>query len=133
MAEADPDVAALYGLDPAEFVAARNDLVRRLRSAGRNDDATRVAKLRRPVPAAWALNQVAREQPEVIAAALAEGARLRQALDRAVGGNAGDVRAAQAAERDAVAAAVGAARSRLEAAGHADVTPRVANTLRAAV
>ncbi len=50
----------LYGLDPNDFVAARNDLVRRLRKAGERAVAAEVAKLRRPTPAAWAVNQLVR-------------------------------------------------------------------------
>lgn len=114
MTEGLPDDAdALYGLDPREFTAARNDLVRRLRAEKRRDDATAVAALKRPSPAAWALNQLARRSPEVIEAALDAVDALQAATDAAVAGEPGDLRAATAAERAATNALVDAARGHL--------------------
>ena len=45
-----------------------------------------LAKLPKPTPAAWAANQVAREQPDLIAALLDAGAALRAAQDAALAG-----------------------------------------------
>jgi hypothetical protein len=56
----------LYGLDLADFVAARNALAARLKAAGDADTAASVKALRKPPTSAWALNVLAREQPELI-------------------------------------------------------------------
>jgi hypothetical protein len=134
-AESDP-AAELFAVDPDAFVEARNRLVKELRAGGQRDEAARVAKLRRPPPTAWALNQVARQRPELVEAVLDTGARLREAMEDALAGDPSGVRASQAAERRAVDAAVGAAAKVLEEAGRpaADaVKLRMAASLRAAV
>jgi hypothetical protein len=126
----------LYELFPAEFVGARNALVRRLRATGERDQASEVAKLRRPPVSAWALNQLARHQPERIGRVLTAGAALRAAMDAAVAGDSSGVRGAQAVERTAVSDALGAATEILGAKDQpvTDVaTRRMAETLRAAV
>ncbi|MBA2280587.1 MAG: hypothetical protein H0W25_05030, partial [Acidimicrobiia bacterium] len=51
----------LYTVEPGTFIAARHARVKELKAAGQKQDAAVVAKLRRPTPGAWALNQVARE------------------------------------------------------------------------
>jgi hypothetical protein len=128
------DVAApeeLYGLPPEEFVAARNALVKRLRAGGDRPAAATVAKLRRPTPAAWALDQVARLDPSRLEAALAAGARLRTATSAAVSGDPDAFRRASAEERAATDAAVEAAASHLGSPGP-EVRARIAAILRAA-
>jgi hypothetical protein len=50
----------LSEVPPAEFVAARNALTRELRAKGKPEEARRVAALRRPSPALWIVNQVAK-------------------------------------------------------------------------
>ena len=92
-------------------------LVKELKADGRKDDAAAVAKLRRPSVAAWALNQVAREQPDLVEAAIDAGEQLRAASDAAVAGRPGELRAATAAERTAANAVVKAAAAHLGAAG----------------
>ena len=67
MADEDPDGLAaateeLYALDPADFVGARTELVRRLRAGKQRELAAAVAKLRRPSPAAWAVNRLVRDE-----------------------------------------------------------------------
>jgi hypothetical protein len=131
----DDELQALYAVRPDDFVRARTELVRRLRKDGRRDDADLAAKLRRPSVAAAALNQVAREEPDLLETLFREGARLRDAMQRAVEGNAADVRPGQVAERRAAEAVVGAARRRLEQLGQRDTdatAQRINNTLRAA-
>src|SRR5919206_1996535 len=94
----------LYGLDPGEFVAARNDLAKRLRKSGDKQLAAEVAKLRRPSPAAWAVNQLARRHRQELEELVRKGEELRTAQDRALAGaEAGDLRQAGRARRDAVA------------------------------
>jgi hypothetical protein len=133
----DPATAAdLYGLAPERFTEARNDLVKRLRAAGDREGAARAAKLRRPPATAWALNQVAREQPDLVAAVLDAGDALKASMEATLGGDASGLRRAQVAERDAVDAVLAAGASRLESAGAATGDParqRMAATLRAAV
>jgi hypothetical protein len=108
----------LYALDPADFVAGRTALVRRLRAEKRRDVAAEVAKLRRPTPAAWAVNQLARTRRAEVEALLGMGRDLRTAQERVLGGaDAGVLRAATKARRDAVAALTAAAAGLLAARG----------------
>jgi hypothetical protein len=50
----------LYGLPPAEFTAARDELARQARAAGDKDAAAQIRKLSRPTVSAWLVNQLAR-------------------------------------------------------------------------
>ena len=94
----------LYGLDPNDFVAARNDLVKRLKKEGDKTLAAEVATLKRPTPAAWAVNQLARRHRDDLEELVRLGAALRDAQDRALAGDdPGDMRQAGRARRDAVA------------------------------
>ena len=113
-------------------MAARTALAKELKADGRKDEAAAVAKLRRPSVAAWALNQVAREQPEAWwTTAIEAGEQLRAASDAAVAGRPGELRAATAAERTAANAVVKAAAAHLGA--RADATaPALLATIRVA-
>jgi hypothetical protein len=126
----------LFGLPPEEFVAARDELARRLRREGDAEAAKRVKALRRPPLSAWAVNQLARGRGPGLDALLAAGERLRAAHQAALAGEgAAELRAAARAEREAVAGLVKAAMALLGEAGHAttDAThDRVAATLHAA-
>jgi hypothetical protein len=126
----------LFGLAPEEFVAARDDLARRLRREGDPEAARRVKALRRPPLSAWAVNQLARGRGPGLEGLLAAGERLRAAHQAALAGEgAAELRAAGRAEREAVAGLVQAAMELLAEAGHAatDATrDRVAATLHAA-
>jgi hypothetical protein len=104
MAEGDDVVDGLYELDPNDFVAARNDLVKRLKKEGEKARAAEVATLKRPTPAAWAVNQLARRHREELEELVRLGEALRDAQDRALAGDdPGDMRQAGRARRDAVA------------------------------
>jgi len=93
----------LYALPLEDFIGARDTLAKDTRKAGDKDAAARIAKLAKPTPAAWAANQVARENPDVVAALLDAGAALRAAQDAALaGGGAETLRTATQAERRAV-------------------------------
>ena len=130
------DSSVLYGLPPEQFTAARNDLVKRLRAMGRKDEASVVAGMRKPPVTAWALNQVARQRPDVVAGLFDAGGQLRVAMDAALAGDSSGVRPARAAEREAFSAALVAARRHLDDAGHpaSDATRRrMEATLRAAM
>ncbi len=127
MADAD----ALYELPPEDFTAARNALAKELKAAGDKPGAAEVATLRRPSVGAWALNQVARQQPDLIDAALDAGAALRAASDAAASGNAKGLREATTAERAAGQAVAKAARAHLGDRADA-LTPALLSTLRVA-
>ncbi|HEX6025644.1 MAG TPA: hypothetical protein VFZ00_26865 [Solirubrobacter sp.] len=100
----------LYGLPLEEFTAARDAAAKALRKAGDRETAARIAKLPKPTPAAWAANQVAREQPELIEKLLEAGAELREAQDAAVAGHgSAGLREATLAQRSAVDAVMAAA------------------------
>jgi hypothetical protein len=104
MAEAEAGVEELYGLDPNDFVAARNDLVKRLKKEGDKALAGEVAKLKRPTPAAWAVNQLVRGHADEVEELVRLGEVLRDAQDRALAGDEpGDLRQAGRARRDALA------------------------------
>jgi hypothetical protein len=102
------DRERLYGLDPAEFVAARVTTVRELRSQGRRDEAAAVEKLRKPSIAAWIVNRIARDEPGLLGELLEAGARLREV--QLAAGSAHDLRAAVDSETAALEALMPAAR-----------------------
>ena len=92
----------LFALPLEEFIAGRDKLAKELRKRDK-DAAAVLAKLPKPTPAAWAANQVAREEPDLIATLLDAGAALRAAQDAALaGGGAENLRTATQAERRAV-------------------------------
>jgi hypothetical protein len=133
----EAELDTLFGLAPAEFTAARNDLVKRLKAAGQSEAAADVGALRKPTVPVWAVNQLAREEPKAVAALLSAGGKLRSAQEAALGGNEeGDlVRQATAAEREALRALIQRARQLLanaDMAASASVLERVSSTLRAA-
>lgn len=127
----------LYGLPLDEFIPQRTALVRALRAAKQRDEANAVAVLRKPSVAAWAVNQLVRTQGSAVQELFAAGDALRDAQSDLLAGS-GDgqaLRAANARERAAVDALVGAARGLLDADGHelsAAIVERVADTLHAA-
>jgi hypothetical protein len=57
--ELDEIVRELYVLPPADFVTARNELVRQARAAGSREVAERLQQLRRPTRSAWLVNLLA--------------------------------------------------------------------------
>ncbi|HEX2025586.1 MAG TPA: hypothetical protein VHH92_04235 [Actinomycetota bacterium] len=96
-------VDELYRLRPEEFTASRDRLARELTDAGDRETAKAVKALRRPTTAAWAVNQVARRKPDLIAALFDAAARLRAAQRRAATGlSADDYREAMAERRRVV-------------------------------
>ena len=60
------DARQLYSVPPSDFTAARNQLARTLKAAGRGDEAAFVTLLKRPKITEWAVNRVAHEQPEIV-------------------------------------------------------------------
>jgi hypothetical protein len=59
--ELDEIVRELYVLPPADFVAARNELVRKAQAAGSREVAEQLRRLRRPTRSAWLVNLLARD------------------------------------------------------------------------
>jgi hypothetical protein len=125
-------VDPLFEGPPDAFVAARNALAKELRAAGEREVAAEVAKLRRPTATAYALNQVARHQPAVLAEALEARAVLRAATEGAGQGRATDLREATTADRAATRALVAVAREVL-GSEDAGLAQRITGTLLAAV
>jgi hypothetical protein len=64
--ELDHIAGELYGLPPDAFAAARDDEVRKARSAGRQPLARELGRLRRPTQSAWLINQLWRDQSDTI-------------------------------------------------------------------
>lgn len=90
-----PGVDALFDADLAEFVAARDALVKARKAEGDKAGAAAVKALRKPSTVAWALNRVVRTNHDAIDALLEAGAAVRAAQVKAVQGNdAGELRAA---------------------------------------
>lgn len=129
----DPSVVDhLYALPAGEFVAARNALAKELKAAGDKEAGAAVAKLRRPTSTAWALNQVARGQADLLDAALGAKADLRAATEGTGRGEDVDLRAATTADREATRAVIAAARALL-GGEDAGLASRITDTLLAAV
>jgi chromosome segregation ATPase len=79
----DEAAEELYGLPPAEFVAARGRLVA---AAPGPDVAAAIKALRRPTVAAWAVNRLVRRGAPELEEALELGSRLRDAQRQLRGG-----------------------------------------------
>ncbi len=83
MAEDGIDLEAeldrLYGLPAGEFVAARNELAKRLRKAGDRDAAEKTKKLAKPSVTAWAVNQLAFRAGSELEGLRAAGEKVRAA------------------------------------------------------
>jgi hypothetical protein len=127
----------LYGLPLERFVPERDALAKSLRADGQREEAARVAKLRKPSVAAWAVNQLVRTQSRALDELLEAGDSLTQAHAAVLTG-AGDgqsLRKAAERQRAAVDALVAAARGLLTSDGHelsGAIIDRVADTLHAA-
>lgn len=73
------ELARLHAVPLTDFVKSRDALARELRAAGRVAEADAVAKLGKPTPALWAINRVAREDPDAVARLVAAVDRLKRA------------------------------------------------------
>lgn len=91
-----------------DFVARRDALVRQLKKDGDKDMAAEVKALRKPSAAAWAVNQVARQQPDAVAVLIDAARAVHAAQANAVQGkDAGDLRTTSAAWRGQIQALAG--------------------------
>ncbi len=110
----DVEIDRLYAGLLTEFVGERNELAKRLRTAGDREAATSVKALAKPSLTAWVVNRLHHAHPDAVAELMAAGERIRAAhlSDPAALGDAVE------AHRSALADLVELARETLEAAGH---------------
>ena len=120
----------LYGADLDAFVRERSAAARELRDEGKRAEAAAVAKLPKPSVAAWMVNRVAREEPDLVAALLDAGARLREVQLGA--GSAADLRAAAEGQDAALRAVMRRIEKIAANRGSAATLDRVRETLHAA-
>jgi hypothetical protein len=136
VADLDQEIERLFELPPEEFTSARNELARSLKKDGDASAAEEVKQLGKPTVAAWTINQLAREDRDAIRALVAAGAKLREAQQQALKGDAGDaLRRAQEEERRALRTLTQRAHEILEGAGRPAsraVLDQITSTLRVA-
>jgi hypothetical protein len=117
------DIAVeLYAVKPDEFIAARDEHVRRARESGRASLAKAVAALRRPNQSAWLINQLARDQADAVDELFDLGDSLRAAHQH---GDGAELQRISAERRKAEAALIRRARA-LGAQAGIDVTADMA-------
>jgi hypothetical protein len=73
-----PEAERLLATAPDEFVAERGRVARELRDAGRTDDASAVAALRKPSAVVSAVNRAARDRPQAALDAAAAAERVQK-------------------------------------------------------
>ena len=92
----------LYGADLDAFVRERTAAAKELRGEGKRAEAAAAAKLAKPSVAAWIVNRVARDTPDLVSELLDAGASLREVQLGA--GSAADLRTAAEAQEAALRA-----------------------------
>jgi hypothetical protein len=122
----------LYTVAPDEFVATRARLVAELRGEAENEAAKELGSARRPTVAAWALNQVAHRERSLIDELLRLSGALRDAQQRAVAGDAGDLRDATRAQREVLERVLGSAIAIAGSGAATNVATQIGGTLQAA-
>jgi hypothetical protein len=128
----DEAIDQLYGVEPGDFVRERGRLAKELKAEGRTEEAAEVAQLRKPTVAAWAVNQLARQQRRDVDLLLDAGHRLRQAQAGVLRGkDKEEFDRARATERDAVRRLTRAADELLGGTSASTLT-QIGDTLRAA-
>jgi hypothetical protein len=130
----DEPVDELYALPLDEFTAARNALAKQLKKDGDKEAAAEVQALKKPSLVAWALNRLARDDPDAVARLLEAGGAVRRAHRQALSGDASQLRDAGRHEQQAIAALAQQAAGILDQAGSSGAgnLERLADTLRAA-
>jgi hypothetical protein len=125
-------LTALFRLPPEQFTAARNRLAAELRRAGEDSAASSVAKLPRPTPVVWAINQVAHADRAAVERLLATADQLKAAQ---LGRASADVSASSKAYQEAVTTLAERSLAQLKDAGRATTAAtrnRLTGTLMAA-
>lgn len=102
----------LFTLPLEEFTAARNELAASVRNSGDPETAEQIRKLKRPTVAAWAINQLARDNYDLLRRLF----DLRTELERA--GTPQDLRRLTQERRELLSRLVERARALLDQAGH---------------
>jgi hypothetical protein len=128
-------VDQLHAVPLEDFVAERKRLAKELREAGDREAAVELAKLPKPSAPAWALNRLAREEPDAIGAWLDAAEALREASENADRSSGDELRAAMAAHREATRTLLAAVRDRTRPNGRELSEPmldRVRDLLQAA-
>lgn len=116
------EAGSLFGEAPEGFIAARDELVRRLREDDRATEAAAVKALRKPTVVTWTLNQLAVRDPDGVTALLEAGSEVRGVQRAALSstkGAADRLKEASARRRSAITALTATARNVLEDAGRA--------------
>jgi hypothetical protein len=118
-------VDAVHAVAREDFVRERDARVRALKQDGHTEEAAALKGLRKPTVAAWAVNQLARREPDRVGELVAAGDALRAAQRRAASGQGADgLRPATRRVRDLVGDLGNPARTVLAdagaAVGHAD-------------
>ena len=119
------DLSALYRAPLSDFLAERKRLAIELKKAGRRELAERVAKLAKPTPAAWAVNQLLHRCPSDLDRLLALGADLRAAMRAGLQSGAtskAPIADLEARQRELISTLVHAARVALAEQGAASET-----------
>ena len=125
----DAELDRLYGDPPEDFVAARNELAKRLKADDRSDEAAGVKKLKKPTRPAALVNWLSRERAKEVGALAKIAERMR---DPKAGSDGKKLREAVAQEREAVEELVAVAAEELDRRGGPKSTlERVGETLRA--
>jgi hypothetical protein len=107
------DVDRLFSVPLEDFVAERKQVAKELREAGEREAAAEVAKLPKPTPPAWALNRLARDEPDEVGAWLDAAEELREVSESPGAG----LREAIEAHRDATRTLLGVVRDRARPGG----------------
>lgn len=101
----------VYAALPDDFMAVRKALVAQAKEEGDQQGATAIGRLRKPSTAAWAVNLLARQEPELVGELVALGVRMRTAQSSLDTATLTSLRP----ERDRVVAGVVAAAARVVA------------------
>lgn len=131
----EEELDQLYALEPPQFVAERDRLVRELKKVDQREEAEEVKSLRRPSISAWTINQLARNERRDVDLLLDAGHRLREAQQSLLAGKRpGGLEEARRTQRDALTSLRKAARRILSEAGRGseDTLNRIIGTLQAA-
>jgi hypothetical protein len=120
----------LYGLQPGDFVAARNARAKEARSSGDRDLAAAITALGKPTKVAWLANQLVRQRREDVQPLVELGAGLREATASLSGE---DLRRLTKQQHQLVHALVQQAKSLAGGRVTEDVSDGLDRTLRAAL
>jgi hypothetical protein len=127
----------LYGLPLDKITSERNALASRLRKEGNKEEADQVKSLKKPTVAAWAVNQLARQERMKMRALTEAADRVRKAQAKVLGGGSPQLlQEADARLSKVIPDLRDAAGALLAQAGHPPseaLFDRVGQTLRAAV